>query len=294
MRNKHLLVLVVNMGVANGCWESSEPPALKVEVADGVEPKVRTEPDWSGGDMQVWRFAKDRGVHANDFMKRNIGSYELMFVRDLPEEIPPMHAGPTSTPELWVVRDGETLFTFDDARMASVLMTDEALALAKLFADDLSWMGADEIHALAQAQDHGVTTLSWTHNKQTYPSNSDTWERIVVTASQEGTKFHSEPLKDYVRAEQGSGTAMPTKVILQPQSVIPKGHGLRIDNETGERQVIPAASLPDSIRWVTKGSERIEVARIEMNVMGSGREIKRFDKDGMLLDVTTSRQSTAR
>ena len=38
-------------------------------------------------------------------------------------------------------------------------MTDEAMALATLFADDLSWMGADEIHALAQAQDHGVKTL---------------------------------------------------------------------------------------------------------------------------------------
>jgi hypothetical protein len=201
MKKKHLLVLVVTMGMANGCWESSEPPALKVEVADAVGPKARTEPDWAGADMQVWRFAKDRGVHGNDLMKRTIGPYELMFVRDLPEKIPPMHAGPTSTPELWVVRDGETLFTFDDAKMASVLMTDEAMALATLFADDLSWMGADEIHALAQAQDHGVTTLSWIHNKQSYPSNSDTWERIVVTATQDGTKVHSERLKGYVRPE---------------------------------------------------------------------------------------------
>jgi hypothetical protein len=89
-------------------------------------------------------------------------------------------------------------------------------------------------------------------------------------------------------------SASNNKLVAQPESEVPEGHVLRIDNETGERQVIPAASLPDSIRWVTKGSERIEVARIEMNVMGSGREIKRFDKDGMLLDVTTTRQSTAR
>ncbi len=208
-RNILAVLAGLALALANGCFESQQPETLNLETAsDEVGPSVRVEPEWSGPDMQVWRFAKARGVHGNDFSKRTIGADDLNLVRDLPEEIPPIHAGPSATPELWVVRDGESLFTFDDARMAPVLMTDEAEALAKIFAGDLNWIPPDEIHAITQAQAKGVTTLSWIHNKRTYPpSNSDNWVKITVTASQEGTKTHSERLNEYVRP--GTTTETP-------------------------------------------------------------------------------------
>jgi hypothetical protein len=81
-------------------------------------------------------------------------------------------------------------------------MTDQAQALAKIFAEELSWMGAVNIHAITQAQDDGVTTLSWIHDKQSYPpSRLSNWFKVVVTATQDGTKVHSERLKGYVRPE---------------------------------------------------------------------------------------------
>lgn len=203
MDSKHMMVLALMFAMATGCWDDLNLTSPEDEQSADVEKaKPRVVPDWSDADMQVWHFAKAKGVHGTDFMKRTVGQYELMCVRELPEEIPPIHAGPPDSPELWVVRDGESLFTLDDAKMAPVLMTDQAQALAKIFAGELSWMGAVNIHGITQTQDDGVTTLSWIHDKQSYPpSRLANWFKVVVTATQDGTKVHSERLKGYVRPE---------------------------------------------------------------------------------------------
>jgi hypothetical protein len=185
-----------------GCGQLNKSAALdSAGDEEGAEPLVRVEPQWSAADMQVWRFAKDRGVHGTDFSKRTFGSYELMLIRDLPEKTRPIHAGPSATPEVWVVREGETLFEFDDPKMAPLLMTKEAKALATLFAGTLSSMGGSDIHAITQTEADSGTTFSWIHNEDTYPSNVDVWIRVTVHASEQRTVMNSEPLKDYIRPQ---------------------------------------------------------------------------------------------
>jgi hypothetical protein len=214
MMHMHRLLLAVSLGSASGCWGSADVPETQVGP---VDPPVRTVPEWSEADMQVWHFAKERGVHGTDLAKRTIGPYELMHIRELPETTPPIHAGPPAIPKIWVVRADDALFTTTDAQMADVLMTDDAMSLAELLAADLHWMGADEIHALVQTRDNGVTTLSWIHSRGSYPpSRSSHWEKVVVTATSEGTTTEREPLKDYVRKE-ADPPAVPTGPVVPIQ-----------------------------------------------------------------------------
>lgn len=207
MMHMHRLLLTITLGSASGCGGSSEVAETRVDLGESPVPTV---PDWSEADMQAWHFAKERGVHGTDLMKRSIGRYELMCIRELPETPPPIHAGPPAIPKIWVVRADDALFTMADAQMADVLMTDDAMSLAEILAADLSWMGADEIHALVQTQEDDVTTLSWIHDRGTYPpSRSSHWEKVVVTATPEGTTTERALLKDYVRTE-AEPQAVPT------------------------------------------------------------------------------------
>lgn len=86
--------------------------------------------------------------------------------------------------------------------MAPVLMTPNAEALVKVYIQMLSWMGADDAHAIQQAQTDGVTTLTWVHDRQEYPPmEAANWERITVTATKDGTRVDRQSIKDYVRPQ---------------------------------------------------------------------------------------------
>ena len=197
-------VLCLSSVFVIGCGPRDKTAAMDLaEDEEGVDQVARVEPKWSAADMQVWHFAKERGVHGTDLSKRTFGAYELSLIRDLPEETPPIHAGPTARPELWVVREGDSLFEFDDPKMAPLLMTKDAKALATLFAGTLSWMGASDIHAITQTQSNGETIFSWIHNEHTYPSDVDQWIRVTVHASEHQTVRNSEHLKDYIRPQGG-------------------------------------------------------------------------------------------
>jgi len=174
---------------------------VKPEV-QAVAPVERTVPDWSEADMAIWHFAKARGVHGNDISRRAVDDYGFFRVRDKSAKASPIHAGPPKTPSIWVVRSGDTLFELEDAAMGPVLMTKNAEALVKVYIKTLSWMGADDAHAIQQSQTDGVTTLTWVHDRKEYPPmEAANWERITVTATKEGTRVDRQSLKDYVRPQ---------------------------------------------------------------------------------------------
>ena len=184
-----------------GCGD--EPPAADAAEVRSAEEQTteRAVPDWPEADMAVWRFAKERGVHGTDLSRRTMGEYEFLEVQELSDKIPPIHAGPSATPKLWVVRHGSAIFAMDDAAMAPLLMSKDVSVLLKIYVAKLTFMGAEDIHDVQQNQAGGVTTLSWVHNRRTYPSNSDDWERVTVTANNDGTRIDGEDLRDYIRSE---------------------------------------------------------------------------------------------
>jgi hypothetical protein len=73
--------------------------------------------------------------------------------------------------------------------------------LLKVYVDKLTFMGAEEIHDVQQSQNDGVTVLSWVHNRRTYPSNWDEWERVTVTSTKDGTRIDAEKLSGYSRSQ---------------------------------------------------------------------------------------------
>ncbi len=184
-----------------GCGD--EPPAADAAEVQSAEEQAteRPVPDWAEADMAVWRFAKERGVHGTDLSRRTMGEYEFLEVRELSDKVPPIHAGPSATPKLWVVRHGSEIFAMDDAAMAPLLMSKDVSVLLKVYVSKLTFMGAEDIHDVQQNQADGVTTLSWVHNRRTYPRNSDDWERVTVTANNDGTRIDGEDLSDYIRPE---------------------------------------------------------------------------------------------
>ena len=152
--------------------------------------------------MAIWHFAKARGVHGNAISRRSVDDHGFFLIRDKPSKTPPIHAGPPDTPSIWVVRSGDAVFEPEDAAMAPVLMTPNAEALVKVYIQMLSWMGADDAHAIQQAQTDGVTTLTWVHDRQEYPPmEAANWERITVTATKDGTRVDRQSIKDYVRPQ---------------------------------------------------------------------------------------------
>ena len=84
-------------------------------------------------------------------------------------------------------------------------------------------------------------------------------------------------------------TAPAEPVEAPAPAAVPSGSVEHFNRETGKRTVTVASELPESVRSVVIDGERVQVSRIETSAMGTGREIKRFDADGRLLDVTRSR-----
>lgn len=188
-----LLVWCGAMGCGDGAKEAPlEAATIVIE---------RSVPDWSEADLEVWRFAKAQGVHGTDISRRKMGEYAFFEVRDLPDETPPISAGPPAIPTLWVVRHESRLFDMDDAAMAPLLMSKDVSVLLKVYVDKLTFMGAEEIHDVQQSQNDGVTALSWVHNRRTYPSNWDEWERVTVTSTKDGTRIDAEKLSGYSRTQ---------------------------------------------------------------------------------------------